>query len=75
MIKLTIKLNTVDDVKELLNEVSKIKEDIDIIKGRLVIDAKSTVGMFTLDLYDPVEICIHSTDLDLLEPFKKWSVE
>ena len=75
MLRLKIKLDTTDDIKEFLNETVKIKSDVDLIKGSRIIDAKSTIGVITLDLSEPVEIVIHSENKDLLEPFKKWQVE
>lgn len=72
MLRLKIKLSTTDDIKEFLNETVKIKSDVDLIKGSRIIDAKSTIGVMTLDLSEPVEIVIHSENKDLLEPFKKW---
>ena len=75
MLRLKIKLSTTDDIKEFLNETVKIKSDVDLIKGSRIVDAKSTIGVMTLDLSDPVEIAIHSDNNDLLEPFKKWQVE
>ena len=75
MLRLKIKLDTTDDIKEFLNETVKIKFDVDLIKGSRIIDAKSTIGVMTLDLSEPVEIAIHSENKDLLEPFKKWQIE
>lgn len=75
MLRLKIKLDTTDDIKEFLNETVKIKSDVDLIKGSRIVDAKSTIGVMTLDLSDPVEIAIHSENKDLLELFKKWQVE
>ena len=75
MLRLKIKLDTTDHIKEFLNETVKIKSDVDLIKGSRIIDAKSTIGVMTLDLSEPVEIAIHSENKDLLEPFKKWQVE
>ena len=72
MLRLKIKLSTTDDIKEFLNETVKIKSDVDLIKGSRIVDAKSTIGVMTLDLSDPVEIAIHSDNKDLLELFKKW---
>ena len=75
MLRLKIKLDTTNDIKEFLNETVKIKSDVDLIKGSRIVDAKSTIGVMTLDLSDPVEITIHSENKDLLEPFKKWQVK
>lgn len=75
MLELTIKLNMINDVKEFLNEAHKIDVDIDLVHNRYVIDAKSTIGIFTLDLSEPVKVVIHSEDYNLLEPFRKWEVK
>lgn len=74
MLNIKIKLNTINDVKEFLNITNKIEEDIDLNKGRYIIDAKSAMGLFTIDISDPVKIVIHSDDTSLLEQFKQWEV-
>lgn len=74
MLEFTVKLNMIIDIKEFLAETSKIVEDVDLVKGRYIIDAKSIVGIFTLDLSEPVKVVIHSEDKRLLETFKKWMV-
>lgn len=74
MLEFTIKLNMISDIKDFLAETSKIVEDVDLQKNRYVVDAKSIVGVFTLDLSEPVKVVIHSEDENLLEPFKKWMV-
>lgn len=75
--KITITLNDFNKIKKFSNEVSKFESDIDLIKGRYVIDAKSTVGIFTLDLSIPVSVKIHSENkeeirrfCDVMEEFK-----
>lgn len=75
MLYLKIKLDKISDIKDFINETIKIKEDVDLIKGRLIVDAKSVMGLMSLDLSTPVEIAIHSTDIFLLEPFRKWEVK
>lgn len=62
MIKMTILLNDFSKIKYFNNIVSSFISDIDIVKGRYVIDAKSTMGIFTLDLSQPVDVIIHSED-------------
>lgn len=74
MLEFTVKLNMISDIKDFLAETSKIVEDVDLQKNRYVVDAKSIVGVFTLDLSEPVKVVIHSEDESLLEPFKKWMV-
>ena len=74
MLEFTVKLNMISDIKDFLAETSKIVENVDLQKNRYVVDAKSIVGVFTLDLSEPVKVVIHSEDESLLEPFKKWMV-
>ena len=75
MLELKIKLNIINDIKEFLATATKIDEDVDLIKGRYIIDAKSTMGLFTVDLSEPVKIVIHSDNKDFLELFRKWEVQ
>ena len=51
-----ISLATIDDVKNFVNIVSKYDFDVDLVSGRYVIDAKSIMGIFSLDLAKPIEL-------------------
>lgn len=62
MKKLTIKLNTVDDVKNFVNTVSKYDFDVDLIAGRYAVNAKSIMGIFSLDLSEKLELQAHTDD-------------
>lgn len=64
-----IELDTIDGVKQLNAIALSYEEDIDIIKGRYVIDAKSILGIFSLDISKPVKIKIHSDDISVLDKF------
>lgn len=55
-------VNTVDHVKEFVKIVEKVKCDIDIVYGRYIIDAKSIMGIFSLDLSKKLMVRVHSTD-------------
>ena len=71
-----IKLNTVNDIKEFVNRAMMCEFDIDLISGRYIIDAKSIMGIFSLDLSKPINLAIneiHANDIDLVM-FKKWEV-
>lgn len=48
-----IRLRTVEDVRHFVNDVSKLKGDFELVSGRYVIDAKSIMGIFSLDLTEP----------------------
>ena len=45
-----ISLNSIDKVKSFVNAITQFEFDFDLISGRYVIDAKSIMGIFSLDL-------------------------
>ena len=55
-----ISLNSIDKVKAFVNEISKFDCDFDLVSGRYVIDAKSIMGIFSLDLSKPINLNIHA---------------
>lgn len=70
----SICLNSIDKVKSFVNDISKFDSDFDLVSGRYVIDAKSIMGIFSLDLSKPIVLNIHSDDaidsiLSTLEPY------
>ena len=70
-----ISLNSLDKVKSFVNEITKFDNDFDLVSGRYVIDAKSIMGIFSLDLSKPIELNVHAegnvTDdiLSALDPY------
>ena len=64
-----IKLNSIEKVKNFVNQVSTFDCDVDIIYGRYVIDGTSIMGIFSLDLTNPVTAMIHTDDYDELKRF------
>ncbi len=57
---LKISLNSIDKVKAFVNEISQFDCDFDLVSGRYVIDAKSIMGIFSLDLSKPINLNIHA---------------
>ena len=55
-----ISLNSIDKVKSFVNEITKYDNDFDLVSGRYVIDAKSLMGVFSLDLSKPIDLNIHA---------------
>ena len=53
-------LNSIDKVKSFVNDLTKFDTDFDLISGRYVIDAKSIMGIFSLDLSRPIDLNIHA---------------
>ena len=69
-----ISLNSIDKVKSFVNDLIKYDYDFDLVSGRYVIDAKSIMGIFSLDLSKPIDLNIHADDnmdaiLETLKPY------
>ena len=69
-----ISLNSIDKVKAFVNDITKFDNDFDLVSGRYVIDAKSIMGIFSLDLSKPIDLSIHAEEnldeiLDILKPY------
>lgn len=69
-----ISLNSIDKVKSFVNDLSRFDYDFDLVSGRYVIDAKSIMGIFSLDLSKPIDLNIHANQnveevLDMLAPY------
>lgn len=69
-------LNSIDKVKSFVNDISKFDYDFDLVSGRYVVDAKSIMGIFSLDLSKPIDLNIHTESetsvdeiLDVLSPY------
>lgn len=71
-----INLNSIDAVKSFVNTVTKYDSDFDLVSGRYVIDAKSIMGIFSLDLSKSIDLNIHTEEgLDaILEALKPYIV-
>ena len=71
-----ISLNSIDKVKAFVNEITKFDSDFDLVSGRYVIDAKSIMGIFSLDLSKPIELTIHNDDAaDILTTLAPYIVK
>ena len=74
VVECIVKISLVDDVKKFISIVDSIDCDIDLVKGSVIVDAKSLVGVFTIDISQPTKLVIHSDDESLLDNFKEWRV-
>ncbi len=59
-----ISLKSITDVKDFVNIVNKYDFDIDLTSGRYVVDAKSIMGIFSLDLSKPIKVDVHVDDCE-----------
>ena len=69
-----ISLNSIDKLKSFVNDITKFDYDFDLVSGRYVIDAKSIMGIFSLDLSRPIDLNIHAEEnvdevLETLKPY------
>lgn len=63
-----IRLSTIADVRDFVNIVNRTDADIDLISGRYIVDAKSIMGIFSLDLMQPIELSAHTENEEVLAP-------
>ncbi|MCR5369911.1 MAG: HPr family phosphocarrier protein [Clostridium sp.] len=62
-----ISLNSIDKVKNFVNDLTKFNTDFDLVSGRYVVDAKSIMGIFSLDLSKPIELNIQEEEGEKLD--------
>ena len=75
MKELKIKLSNVQDIREFVNVIILADYDVDLVQGRYVIDAKSIMGIFSLDLLSPIDLVAHTENADaLFEKIAKFTV-
>lgn len=76
MTKRKIKLDTINAVRDFVTLTNLCPYDIDLVSGRYVIDAKSLMGIFSLDLTKPIDLEIFSDNCDdFLEKIAQYIVE
>lgn len=74
MLNVKINLDSIDKVKSFVNTLTRFNSDFDLVSGRYVIDAKSIMGIFSLDLSKDIELHVHGEDdkdvlLEALAPY------
>lgn len=63
----TISLTQVSQVQDFVNLVSRYPFDVDMVSGRYTVDAKSMLGIYSLDLSRPLQVLIYSNDCEELK--------
>ncbi len=64
MKEIKIKLTNVKDIRDFVNEVILVEYEVDLIQGRYTIDAKSIMGIFSLDLLSPISLIAHTDNAE-----------
>lgn len=74
-----IKLNTIEDVNNFSSLCSQYDDDIDVKQGRQVIDGKSILGIFSLNLLEPLKVIIDSDNdnskIGFYNSIQKWKLD
>ena len=63
----TISLTEVNQVKRFVNLIEQIPFDVDVVSGRYTVDAKSMLGIYSLDLSKPIQVVIYSDNCEELK--------
>ena len=63
--KATIRLSTIEDVRNFVEAIRTFDSDIDLISGRYRVDAKSIMGIFSLDISKPIDLNIHADEAEI----------
>ena len=64
MKEMQIKLTNIQDIRTFVNEVILVEFDVDLVQGRYTIDAKSIMGIFSLDLLSPITVVAHTANAE-----------
>ena len=62
-----IKLSTIEDIRKFVEIVTRLDYDVDLSSGRYVVDAKSIMGIFSLDLMNAIQLTAHTDNADALK--------
>lgn len=75
MRKLQVQLSGVESVKKFVNIISKYDTDFELISDKYIIDAKSIMGIFSLDLSGKLLLVIHSDEEAIAAAVQEFTVD
>ena len=67
----TIKINTIKRIYNFVDDMNTFESDIDAMRGRYVLDAKSILGLMSVDLLKPLDVRINTSDENELIRFNE----
>ena len=71
-----VRLSSIEAVRDFVEAVRNYDSEIDLSSGRYVVDAKSIMGIFSLDLMNPITMTIHNDNCDdIIDSLKAYIVE
>lgn len=74
MITVKVRLDSVEKVKEFSSVISRVEAECELIEGVHILDAKSIMGIFSLNLAEPIQLNIHSDDQKILDRLRDFIV-
>ena len=74
MFEIKVKFETIEDIKSFHKAITNVNCDVDAVKGSYVIDAKSMMGLLSMDLSDGITLVFHTNDLMLSTKFEAWKI-
>jgi phosphotransferase system HPr-like phosphotransfer protein len=71
-----VRLSSIESVRDFVEAVRRYDSEIDLASGRYVVDAKSIMGIFSLDLMNPITMTIHNDNCDdIIDALKAYIVD
>ena len=64
MLEFYVSLASIEDVRQFVNAATRCPCEVDVLSGRYVVDGKSIMGLFSLDLSQPVKVQVHGGEED-----------
>jgi phosphocarrier protein HPr len=75
MLTVKVQLDSVEKVKEFSAAISVVDAECELVEGVHILDAKSIMGIFSLNLAEPIRLDIHSEDRKILDRLRNFIVE
>ncbi|QAT48722.1 HPr family phosphocarrier protein [Caproiciproducens sp. NJN-50] len=75
MITVKILIDSIEKVKRFSSIISRENADCELVDGVRILDARSVMGIFSLNLTKPVELRIHSDDREILKKIQEFIVK
>ena len=78
MFSVYVTLNSIEKVKNFVGDIVRFDADFDLVSGRYIVDAKSIMGIFSLDVSKPIELKIHADEAekeDILPALQPYIVQ
>ena len=74
MFNINVRFKSMEDVENFHRTVVDLACDVDAIKGSYIVDAKSFMGLLTMDMSSEITLLFHTNDLMLINKFEEWKV-